>query len=92
MESVMTVIASTLFIAALMLSFYSMTATMAKAMPRIKQVIADRNDMVTQPRMIRFGEVRGIAIVRREAVVLPFAPKCARPVFRHPAAQIKLAA
>jgi plasmid stabilization system protein ParE len=93
MEIVMTVIVSTLFIAASMLSFYTIAATVARAMPRIEQVIAERNDVLAQPpRMIRFGEVRGIAVVRREAVVLPFAPKRVLSVFHDVDTQVKLAA
>lgn len=74
----MTLIASTLFIAALLLSVYTMLMTVARALPRIEQVLAERNAVVAQPRMIRLGEVRRTGAIRQQAAILPFAPRAPR--------------
>jgi hypothetical protein len=78
MENVMTLIASTLFIAALLLSSYTMLMTAAQARPRIEQVIAERNTVGAQPRVIRLGEVRRTGAVCSQAVIVPFAPRVSR--------------
>jgi hypothetical protein len=78
MENVMTLIASTLFIAALLLSVYTMFMTLAQARPRIEQVIAEKHAVIAQPRVIRLGEVRRTGAVCPQAVIVPFAPRVSR--------------
>jgi hypothetical protein len=78
MENIMTLIASTLFIAALLLSVYTMLMTAAQARPRIEQVIAERNVVAAQPRVIRLGEVRRTGVMYPQAVIVPFAPRVSR--------------
>jgi fructose-1,6-bisphosphatase/sedoheptulose 1,7-bisphosphatase-like protein len=78
MENIMTLIASTLFIAALLLSVCTMLMTLAQARPRIEQVIAERNTVGAQLRVIRLGEVRRAGAVCPQAVIVPFAPRVSR--------------
>jgi hypothetical protein len=74
----MTLVAATLFITALLLSIYTVLMTVARAMPRIEQVFAERNVVVAPPRMIRLGEVRRTSAIRQQAVIMPFAPRAPR--------------
>jgi hypothetical protein len=78
MENIMTLIASTLFIAALLLSVYTMLMTAAQARPRIEQVIAERNAVGAQLRVIRLGEVRRTGVMYPQAIIVPFAPRASR--------------
>jgi hypothetical protein len=55
MEVYMTLVVSTLFIAALVLATFSMSITVIKAMPRIQQVIENRQGFECAPRVVRIG-------------------------------------
>jgi hypothetical protein len=92
MENIMTLIASTLFIAALLLSVYTMLMTAAQARPRIEQVVAQRNTVTLQPRVIRLGEVRRTSFIRPQAVIVPFTPRAVHRSYTGVVEPIKLAA
>ena len=72
----MTLIASALFIATLLYSTYAVSTTMLKAMPRIEQVIAERNEVAARSRIIHVKTVRSTG--QQTANVIAFAPR-ARP-------------
>ena len=69
----MTLIASILFIATLLLSTHAVLSTTLKAMPRIEQVITERSGMPPRSRIIRVKAVRSSS--SRSTNVVAFAPR-----------------
>lgn len=86
----MTLIISTLFMLAMMLSVYAMATSVKGAMPRIMRVIAERGELASDARIIRVGAVRNTA--RSGAAVISFAAHARKQAVPLNAELLKLAA